>query len=161
MIVRDERDTDREAICSLITAAFGRRDEADLVDRLRSHAAAVVSLVAEDVGEIVGHVMLSVLDAPMPTLALAPLAVLPARQTGGIGRRLVEAALAAAAERGWVAVVVLGDPAYYVRFGFDADAARRYTCTYAGPSLMMRVLRAPVPPTGCIAYPAAFDRLDD
>jgi putative acetyltransferase len=128
------------------------------VDALRQDAAGVMSLVAEDAGEIVGHVMLSALDAPMPALALAPLAVVPARQRTGIGTRLVETALSIARERGWAAVVVLGDPAYYCRFGFTPEAARGFACKYAGAHLMMKALDVPVPSSGRLVYPAAFER---
>lgn len=160
MIVRDEAEEDRAAVRAVVGAAFARRSEADLVDALMLAGAAAISLVAEDAGEIVGHVMLSVLDAPMPALALAPLAVKPARQRSGVGSRLVMAALEAASERGWPAVLVLGDPAYYRRFGFGAEPARGFDCKYAGEHLMMRVLQPPVPSTGTITYPAAFDRLE-
>lgn len=61
---------------------------------------------------------------PRARPGLAPLAVLPGRQGWGIGSALVRAALARAKEVGWAAAFVLGDPAYYGRFGFAADAAR-------------------------------------
>src|SRR6202030_3395229 len=98
------------------TAAFGRRDEAQLVDRLRADGDLIISLVALDGREIVGHVLLSRMIASFPALALAPLAVLPSRQRSGIGGRLIRAALESAAAASWRAAFVLGDPHYYRRF---------------------------------------------
>lgn len=161
VLLRDETQRDHDGVRAVVAAAFGGEAEARLVEVLRGDGAAVVSLVAEDVGRIVGHVMLSRLIAPMPALALAPLAVAPDRQRKGVGSQLVGKALTVAADRGWSAVLVLGDPAYYGRFGFDAPSTRGFDCKYAGEHLMMRLLRPPVPMTGRIAYPAAFERLDD
>lgn len=79
---------------------------------------------------------------------LAPLAVAPERQRQGIGAALVAAALAAAAGGGWRAVFVLGDPAYYRRFGFDAALAAGFDSPYAGPHLMARPLGGPLPARG-------------
>lgn len=160
-IIREQRDGDSEAVARVITAAFGKPDEAHLVDSLKSTDAAAVSLVAKCHGEIVGHVLLSVLDAPMPSLALAPLAVAPSHQRQGIGSALVRSALAEARERGWSAIFVLGHPDYYSRFGFDVARAGGYRCRYAGRHFMIAVLRPPVPARGQISYPAAFDVLDD
>lgn len=160
VVVREELDTDRQHIMAVVEAAFGGPAERDLVDALRAEDAAALSLVAEEADGIVGHVMMSVLDAPMPALALAPLAVVPDRQRTGIGSALVRAALGAAQERGWAAVVVLGDLTYYRRFGFEPEMARRFDCRYAGDHLQMKVLRGPVPPAGRIIYPAPFDRLE-
>ena len=86
-------------------------------------------------GVVVGHVLLSRLVSPPGALALAPLAVLPDRQRRGVGSALVRAALARAREGGGAAAFVLGDPAYYGRFGFSAEAARGYASPYAGGAL--------------------------
>lgn len=157
MSVRDEVEGDGAAIRVVHELAFGRRDEADIVDALTAEGAVAFSLVAENAGAIEGHVMLSVLQAPIPMLALAPLAVIPERQRQGIGSALVSRALEYALDGGWAAVLVLGHPDYYPRFGFSAEAARGYECKYAGPNLMLRVLRPPVPASGRIVYPAALD----
>lgn len=89
-----------------------------------------LSLVAEDAGAIVGHVAFSPVwsaDAPGWTgYLLAPLGVLPGHQKSGIGRGLVEHGIALLDRRGINRVFVYGDPAYYGRFGFSADAATRF-----------------------------------
>lgn len=164
LLIRQERSDDRGGIHILNAAAFGRTDEADLVDRLRSAGALAQSLVAERDGAVVGHVALSPLSvqgAFMPgVLGLAPLAVHPDHQRQGIGSALVHAALAAAkADRAKV-IVVLGDPAYYGRFGFRPASGIGLTCPWpqAGDAFQALVLASPAP-RGMVRYHAAFDAL--
>ena len=160
MPIRDETEADHAAVARLHGLAFGGDAEARLVDALRRSGAAAVSLVAESGGVVVGHVLLSKLDAPEGALALAPLAVLPDRQRRGVGSALVRAALARAREGGWAAVFVLGDPAYYGRFGFSADAARGYASPYAGEHFMVAPLGAePLPVVGAVLHPEPFAAL--
>lgn len=129
-MIRPERPGDIPAIRAVNRLAFGQADEADLVDALRDGGYAMASLVAEDEGDVVGHILFSrlTIEAAGRTIAaaaLAPMAVLPERQREGIGSALVEAGLAACREAGVSAVVVLGHPSYYPRFGFSAEIARR------------------------------------
>jgi len=124
--VRPERPDDAPAIRRVHEAAFPTTLEGRLVDALRDAGRLTVSLVAERDREVVGHVAFSpvTLDgAPGVTdgVGLAPVAVLPAHQRRGVGAQLVREGLAACAAAGFV--VVLGDPAYYGRFGF-APASR-------------------------------------
>jgi putative acetyltransferase len=125
VLIRPERDSDFDAIHDVVTQAFGRSDEAELVTKLRASDAYVpeLALVYEDAGTVVGHIMLSyaeLIGALVPRiLSLAPLSVRPNRQRSGIGIALTEAALARAEERGEPAVIVLGHAAYYPRFGFE------------------------------------------
>ncbi len=123
--MREATSADREAVNAVESAAFGRPNEAALVERIAASAGAVpgLSLVAEAETELVGHVLFShveVLTAngPRAVLALGPVAVLPDRQGEGIGSLLIRAGLDAACETGAPLVVVLGSPAYYGRFGF-------------------------------------------
>jgi putative acetyltransferase len=141
--------------------AFGGGAEARLVDALRRSGAAVLSLVAEcGGGAVVGHVLLSRLVSPPGALALAPLAVLPDRQRRGVGSALVRAALARARAGGWAAAFVLGDPAFYGRFGFEAEAARGYASPYAGEHFMaVRLGPGPLPGAGAVIYPEPFAAL--
>jgi putative acetyltransferase len=104
--IRPEETADIPAIHEVVTAAFGRDMEADLVDRLRSDGDSVISLVAVDVGgRIVGHALFSRMTAPFQALALAPVSVIPDRQGSGIGRRLIRAGLERAAQGGWQGVL--------------------------------------------------------
>ena len=121
--VRDESPGDRKAVYQVVSSAFGQSVEAELVEALREDGDSVVSLVAAEDGQIVGHVLLSRMDAPFPALALAPVSVIPARQQSGIGSTLIKSAVNRVRSEGWVAIFVLGDPNYYERFGFDREAA--------------------------------------
>jgi putative acetyltransferase len=90
--------------------------------------------VADDGGAIVGHILFSpvtvAVDSGGPVLGLAPLAVRPERQREGIGSQLVRAGLAAARERGAEAVVVVGHPGFYPRFGFVPASRFGLRCEY-------------------------------
>jgi putative acetyltransferase len=139
--VRPENPDDLEAVREVNRRAFGREDEARLVDALRDGGYARLSLVAVGGGQVVGHVLFS--DLPIVTqadtlhaLALAPMAVLPARQRQGIGSRLVREGLRACADAGHRAVVLLGHPNYYPRFGFSARLAGRLKAPFSGPAFM-------------------------
>lgn len=160
-IIRDEAERDHDAVRGVHRLAFAGEDEARLVDALRQAGDVAVSLVADHGERIVGHILFSRLEAPMRALALAPLGVRPDHQRRGIGSALVRRGLDRARRGGWAAVFVLGEPAYYERFGFDLDAASGYACAYAGPYFMIKTLGpAPVPGSGLIGYPAPFSALD-
>jgi len=160
MLIRDEEPGDLPAIRAVVEAAFGQRQEADLVDRLRADGDGVLSLVAVDGGKVVGHVLFSKMTGPFRALALAPVSVVPERQRSGIGSRLIRAGLSRAEEDGWVGVFVLGEPDYYGRFGFDAVRARGFESPYAGPYLMVRALGRELPvTTGTIGHAPAFASL--
>lgn len=143
MEVRSEKPEDIAAIRRVNIAAFGREDEANLVDRLRN-VASTLSLVAVEAeqGEaeqIVGHIFFSpvaiegegAIDGLV--LGLAPVAVLPDYQRQGIGSRLIRQGLAECAHVHCKAVVVLGHPEYYPRFGFIPAKQRGLKCEYPVP----------------------------
>jgi putative acetyltransferase len=141
MDIRETSAGDLAALMALHDAAFGGPHEGRLVADLIKGDLAVISLVAIEDGSIVGHVLFSplVIEVDGDTvlgLALAPLAVHPGRQRSGIGTALTRAGLAAAAQAGWEAVIVLGHPSYYARFGFSADLARGFESPFAGPAFM-------------------------
>src|SRR5262245_57347973 len=121
--IRPEKPNDAAGVRRVHQAAFPTVTEADLVDRLRAGGKALVSLVAEDGGEIVGHIVFSpvTFDPPLPVTAfgLAPMAVLSDHWKHGVGRRLVQNGLAECHARGACMVVVIGEPDYYERFGFE------------------------------------------
>jgi putative acetyltransferase len=160
MIIRDEGPADIFAIRKVVEAAFSQAIEADLVDQLRSDGDSVISLVAVDHDEVVGHVLFSRMTAPFRALGLAPVSVLPDRQRSGIGSRLIRAGLERAKEDRWQAVFVLGEPEYYRRFGFNPALASGFASPYAGPYLMVLPFKGDLPATsGRIDYAPAFANL--
>ncbi len=130
MKVRNEVNSDASAVRRVTMLAFEREEEAELVEALRESGDAVISLVAEDDGEIVGHVLFSKLQAPDQCIALAPVSVPPNRQNKGFGSALIRAGLERAKRDGWQAVFLLGEPAYYERFGFRAAKADKFETVY-------------------------------
>jgi putative acetyltransferase len=137
MIVRAEQQRDRDSVRAVNTLAFETKAEANLVDALREQAHPVVSLVSEEEGEIVGHIMFSPVSLDghpeLLVMGLAPMAVVPARQHKGIGSALVRAGLDRCRQLGFGAVVVLGHPTYYPRFGFLPTARFGIGCDYEAP----------------------------
>lgn len=123
MDIRLEQPADAAAVGDLHLAAFGAhgRVVCDLVDALR--ASKGLSLVASEADVVVGHVMFSrcLLDAPRRLVeveVLSPLAVLPTRQSHGIGSALVRRGLELLAERAVPLVFLEGGPRFYERLGF-------------------------------------------
>lgn len=133
MLIRPERAHDAAAIRALTREAFANaphRDgtEQDVIDALRAAGALPVSLVAEEGDELIGHVALSPVelsDGSPDWYGLGPISVAPAQQGRGVGSALMRAALAALQERNAAGCVLLGDPMYYGRFGFRANARLR------------------------------------
>ncbi|MBX3026458.1 N-acetyltransferase [bacterium] len=170
MRIRPETAADHAAVSTVTRAAFGQAAEAELVARLRAAGAAVVSLVAEETrAGVVGHILFSPVrldpepPAPPRWLGLAPLAVLPPRQRQGVGSALVRAGLEAARAAGATAVVVLGHPDYYPRFGFAPASRVGLRCVYGAPDEAFMAL-ALVPggfggQRGLVRYAPAFDVL--
>ena len=159
MIVRAAREDDHAAIREVVAAAFGQHDEAELVDRLRADGDALVELVADEDGEVVGHILYSPMqsDPPASVAALAPVAVKPGVQRGGIGIALNEAGLEACRDAGVDLVIVLGHADYYPRFGFSAELAKRVHAPFSGPSFMALELTPGVlEAERTVRYAAAF-----
>jgi putative acetyltransferase len=166
MRIRPESGDDAEAIERVHRGAFPTRAEADLIRRLHEDFDSEISLVAEQGGAIVGHVMLSRMEVTgdgtaIRALALGPVAVLPGHRGAGIGGALIEGALAIARTLGEELVFVLGEPACYERFGFTAATAVRFASPYAGPYFMALALRrdAVLPGDGSATYARAFSDL--
>lgn len=123
MIIRPEKPEDIAAIRIINEQAFGSPAEADLVDALRQNSKAAISLVAEDDGRVIGHILFSPVTiepngGQLTGVGLAPMAVAPELQNRGIGSLLVKQGLDRCREAEYPFVVVLGHPDYYPRFGF-------------------------------------------
>ena len=130
MLIRRETDADVDAIRAVVAAAFAKPErpagaEAPLVDALRADPGWIpqLSLVADESGEVVGHVVSTrgAIDG-RPALGLGPLSVAPGHQRRGVGSALMHAALAAADALDEPIVIVLGSDVYYPRFGFQPAA---------------------------------------
>lgn len=174
--LRVESPVDAVAISRLVGAAFGSPDirlppEVHLVEALRDSDAWLpeLSMVAEVDGELVGYALLSrvrIQPARLPALALGPVAVRPDRQRRGYGRDVVRAALDAAAGLGERLVLVLGNPAYYRRFGFEPAARFKLTSPWSGLGDPWQVLVLPsmdgsaTPvPSGEVTFPSPWSQV--
>ena len=128
--IRSVTQDEIELVCEVHREAFdGREEEPRLVQLLHAAGKTPISLAAHFEGTIVGHVLFSpmILDPPKPCLGivgLAPVGVLPEHQGRGIGSRLIREGLLACGEAGYRAAVVLGEPDYYGRFGFERASER-------------------------------------
>lgn len=161
-LIRTERPTDIAAIHAVTVTAFLHAPHTDhteqfIVDALRRAGALSISLVAEQAGTIVGHVAVSpvtVSDGAAGWFGLGPISVIPELQGRGIGSQLMHAALQQLRGQGAAGCVLLGDPAYYARFGFRPEPglllpdvpAEYFQALAFGSSV----------PQGVVTYHAAF-----
>ena len=147
MIIREERQGDEARIRGVNVAAFEKSLEADLVDALRRQATPLVSLVAEDDANVIGHILFSPVtlasDPRLILMGLAPMAVVPSRQRQGVGSTLVREGLERCRQLNVAAVVVLGHSEYYPRFGFLPAVRLSLRSEYDVPEevFMVRELR--------------------
>lgn len=163
MRIENETPDRRAQVRALNCAAFGRVDEADLVERLHADGWVRLSLLAVEDDEVVGHILFTELPTRLDgravrAAALAPMAVDPRWQGSGVGSALVREGLAQLAAAGFEAVIVLGHPGYYPRFGFSAALAARLASPFPGEAFMALEL---VPgalrgEAGRVRYPDAF-----
>jgi len=162
-LVRPESPPDAPAIHDLTVEAFKHAPHTDhteqiIVGELRNADAMSVSLVAELEGSIVGHVVVSpvsISDGSAGWHGLGPISVLPAFQGQGIGGQLMREALRQLREQGAAGCVLLGDPAYYVRFGFKPEPA--LVLPGVPPEYFQALAFGSGVPRGTVTYHPAFD----
>ncbi|MGE5563325.1 MAG: GNAT family N-acetyltransferase [Bacillota bacterium] len=162
MHIRFEQAGDEAAVSALIAEAFAGAEhsagnEARIVEKLREAGALAVSLVATDEGRIIGHVAFSPVTIDGESggwFGLGPLAVVPRRQRRGCGSALVSAGLAVLRERQAEGCVVLGEPGYYRRFGFEADPGLRLEGV--PPAYFQRLQFSERSACGVVEYHPAF-----
>lgn len=163
-MIRLVRPTDHSAIAAIVEPAFmaefGQSTENALIEQLRADGDVIFELVAEQDGQIVGHILYSRLWVASPQLyaALAPLAVRNDLQKTGVGSALMRTSLDTAREYGVHGILVLGHPSYYSRFGFTVEAAANVKSPYSGsPALAAQALENGAFGTPItVAYPSAF-----
>ena len=124
LVVRQEQPGDQAAIRWVNDQAFGQADESRIVDALRTAGEFLISLVAVEGSTTIGHILFSPVSIAtqgrqLRAMALGPVAVAPDVQRQGIGSRLVESGLDQCRRLGYQAVVVVGHPEFYPRFGFQ------------------------------------------
>lgn len=161
--IRDERPDDEPVIAALTDAAFRTSehrsgDEARIVERLRDEGDLTLSLVAENMDQaIIGHVAFSpvtISDGSPGWYGLGPISVIPLTQRTGIGSALIREGLVRLRYAGAGGCTVLGDPAYYLRFGFTHDPALVFPGVPA--KYFQRLVLAGAAPTGTVRYAPAF-----
>ena len=167
VVIRSEQPGDSDAIGQVHRAAFPTDMEARLVEKLRQSGRLWLSLVAEDASGIIGHIAFSPVriegnNEPTPGVGLAPVAVRPDYQRQGIGSWLICEGLSACKQTGFGFVVVLGEPAYYHRLGFEPASRWKLSNEYgADESFMAMELQREAFPTngGLVVYAPEFAEL--
>ena len=183
IVIRSETEADRRTVLELTRAAFAAHEhsshtEAFIIEQLRAAGALAISLVAEVDRTLAGHVAFSrvaISDGTPDWYGLGPLSVLPSLQGKGVGKSLANAGLAALKARGARGCVLVGEPAYYTRFGFARDPRlvlegippEYFLCRSLGREAEGEPVGAPGkapqsvertddPPVGTVAYHEAF-----
>lgn len=167
--VREEQPADRLAVRRLLLEAFPTAAEANLVEALHRDRAVVLALVAEGDSGIVGHLLFSRLlvhtgSETHQGVSLAPVAVAGSHRRQGVAARLIDAGLQQCRERGETFVAVLGDPAYYSRFGFQSRLAEPLASPFGGGEAWMALELVPgalADLSGQVEFARAFQSLEE
>lgn len=168
-VILEGSSDDTAAVSAVHDAAFGTDAEGRLVDRLRHDGLIVASVVGMADRKIVANavfskILLTTPSATIPAVALAPVAVMPAYQRRGLGTAVIRYGLRLCAERGYEAAFVLGDHAYYARFGFSSELGAHVSSPYsnAGSAWMaLNLVDSSAPWLQAKAhYPDAFSIVD-
>ena len=162
MHIENERPGDAETIHSMTVSAFatvlyGDGSEGRVIDALRAAGALALSLIVIEGDDIIGHITFSpvtINGKQGPWLCLGPVAVMPARQFSGIGSMLIREGLRQIEAQGAELCVLLGNPSYYNRFGFEHDPA--LSCGEGLPEAFQRLVFKGEAPAGVVAFHPAF-----
>ncbi|HWX80419.1 MAG TPA: N-acetyltransferase [Steroidobacteraceae bacterium] len=161
--IRDENAVDVAAIEAVTVAAFlnaphTSHTEQFVVNALRRAGKLAISLVADAGTEVIGHVAVSpvsISDGASGWFGLGPISVLPEHQGRGVGSLLMRKALRALGLRGAAGCVLLGEPEYYGRFGFQADA--NLILREVPPRYFLAISFGTSRPHGTVSYHEAFN----
>lgn len=168
MNIRDEDQFDFKGIWDINKLAFQGEEEGKLINKLREEDVDLISLVAEDGLNLVGHILISPAiikseDKSIEIAALGPMAVLPTYQRKGIGSELIKEGIRRCIKAGYVAIAVLGHPEYYPKFGFLPSVKYGITCEYEVPEEVFMILELHKSflneITGVVKYHPAFNEI--
>ena len=158
--LRLSSEDDLPAIKTLNDLAFEQEDEGLIVERLYENDEALLALVAERDGALVGHIQFFPIDTsgmlPAKFAGLGPMSVHPDLQGTGLGGELIGAGLKEVKALGFQKVFVLGHAEYYPRFGFSVDETAGMAAPWGGPHFMAIELNPGSPPLAELHYPSAF-----
>ncbi len=166
MIIRKEKKEDFNSIYKINEQVFKQKDESELIERIRAGRNFIpeLSLVAEENGKLIGHILFSKIkiigEKEYESLALAPMAVLPEFQKQGIGGKLIKEGLNKAREFGFNSVIVIGHKEYYPRFGFERASKWNIKCPFEVPDEAFMAVElnagALTEKSGIVEYPKEF-----
>jgi putative acetyltransferase len=144
-MIREEQPEDIPAIHDVNQRAFGQPQEADLVDKLRRNCNDVLSLVAVEKNQVVGHILFSPATIESDKrivhgMGLAPMAVLPEYQRQGVGAELARTGITGLESNGCPFVIVVGHASYYPRFGFEPASRYRIRSEWEVPDDAFMIL---------------------
>jgi putative acetyltransferase len=166
--IREAVAADAATIRAVHEAAFDTDMEARLIERLEADGDMRLSLVALREARCVGSLILSAMRAEADgeafrAIALGPIAVRPECQKTGVGSALMEAAIAWARDRNYAAILLLGDPNYYGRFGFSVEKAQPFASPYLSEYWQLLPLTGDfvLPKSASAAYADAFAMYED
>ncbi len=136
--IRRKAPEDIAAVSYVNEQAFGWKQEKEMVDKLRQHGKLILSLVAVEEEQIIGHIAFSLVnvkseDGSFPAITLAPLAVLPRYQKQGIGTQLTNTAIEHCRKLGHEVIFLVGHPQYYPRFDFIKAGGKGIKCEFEAP----------------------------
>lgn len=156
--VRETTDADMPAVRELTTRAFGRPDEAKIIDQLMKDGDVLTQIVGLMDDQIVAHVLFYPVGVfgKLSAVGIGPMSVDPWVQREGIGKAILGAGLNRLREVGVSVVFVVGHPEYYPKFGFAAETTEPFESPYKGPHFMAVRLRYGPPMSGRLIFPAAF-----
>ena len=169
--IRQEQPADQQAVYELNKATFGQESESKLVESLRGSDAFIpaLSLVAVAGEEVVGHILFTKIKITdengrsFDSLALAPMAVKPARQRQGVGGKLITYGLSRAKALGYTSVIVLGHEAYYPKYGFTPAINWQIKPPFEVPENAFMAIELVTGGlqgvTGTVKYPEAFGQV--
>lgn len=143
--IRDELPQDFDEVRNINVQAFGSESEANLVNALRNSGIPYISLVYEQDGKLLGHILFTPVDllgdtSGLRIIGLGPMAVLPTHQNQGVGSALVKAGIQRCLAKDYDAIVVLGHAHYYPRFGFVPSVQYGITSEYKVPDDVFMIL---------------------